>query len=73
MLSTDPHAKLFERVYSPTLSGQGPAPLDEAITEPFVAHTAGHAPIGGPGRLAEHWEAVTEEAVWDAFWSSPAG
>ena len=137
MLSADhPHAKLFERIYSPTLSGQGPAQLDDSITEPFVAHTAGHGPIGGtfvglqafkghiallrrlsggtlrrasieysaddswavvsqlltasrngenlemrvagfwrfsgPEQLAEHWEAVTDEAAWDAFWNAPS-
>jgi len=48
MLSSDhPNAKLLERIYSPTMAGDGPALLDTAITEPFVAHTAGHAPIGG--------------------------
>lgn len=139
MLSSDhPNAKLFERIYGPTMAGGGPALLDGAITEPFVAHTAGHGPIGGtfvgleafkghiallrhlsggtlrrasieysaddhwavvaqvmtatrngrslemevevagfwrfrgPGQLAEHWEAVTDEAAWDAFWNSPA-
>jgi hypothetical protein len=42
-----PHAKLFERIDSPTFTGQGPALLDEAITESCVAHTAGNGPIGG--------------------------
>jgi hypothetical protein len=37
---------LFERIYGPTLAGSGPALLDSAITEPFIAHTAGHSPIG---------------------------
>lgn len=137
MLSSDhPNAKLFERIYGPTMAGGGPALLDSAIVEPFVAHTAGHGPIGGtfvgleafkghiallrrlsggtlrrasieysaddnwavvaqvmtasrngrqlemevagfwrfrgPGELAEHWEAVTDEAAWDAFWNTPA-
>jgi len=137
MLSTEhPHAKLFERIYRPTLAGERPALLDDSIVEPFVAHTAGHAPIGGtfvglrgfqghiallrslsggtlrrtsieysadddwavvsqvmtatrggkdlemrvagfwrfrgPGQLAEHWEAVADEAAWDDFWNSPA-
>lgn len=137
MMSGDhPHAKLFERIYGPTMAGGGPALLDSSITEPFVAHTAGHSPIGGrfvgldafkghiallrhlsggtlrrlsieysaddnwavvpqrmsatrngrqlemdvagfwrfsgPGQLAEHWEAVADEAAWDAFWNTPA-
>lgn len=42
-----PHARLFEQIYGPTTAGQGPALLDDAIVEPFVAHTAGHGPIGG--------------------------
>jgi hypothetical protein len=25
--------------------------------------------FGGPGQLVEHWEVVTDEAAWDAFWS----
>ncbi|MFJ7217810.1 hypothetical protein [Amycolatopsis sp. NPDC098790] len=138
MLSADhPHAKLFERIYSPTLTGRRPALLDDSIVEPFVAHTAGHGPIGGtfvgleafkghiallrelsggtlrrasieysaddhwavvsqvmtasrngktlemrvagfwrfsgPEQLAEHWEAVTDEAAWDAFWNGSPG
>ncbi|AEM85855.1 nuclear transport factor 2 family protein [Streptomyces violaceusniger] len=137
MLTNDhPHAKLFERIYGPTKDGEGPALLEEAITEPFVAHTAGHGPIGGtfvgldafkghigllrqlsggtlrrtsieycaddqwavveqtmtasrngrdlemkvagfwrfsgPDQLAEHWEAVSDEATWEAFWNTPA-
>lgn len=137
VLTTDhPHAQLFERIYGPTKDGDGPALLDAVITEPFVAHTAGHGSIGGdfvglaafkghigllrelaggtlkrtsieysadenwavvgqtmtasragrtlhmdvagfwrfsgPDRLAEHWEAVADEAAWDAFWNAPA-
>lgn len=137
MLTSDhPNAKLFERIYSPTLNGAAPASLDTAITEPFIAHTAGHGPIGGtfvgleafkghiallrhlsggtlrrasieysaddhwavvsqlmtasrngqtlemqvagfwrfsgPGQLTEHWEAVSDESAWDAFWNTPA-
>jgi len=136
MLSNDhPHAKLFERIYAPTLTGGGPTLLETAISEPFVAHTAGHGPTGGtfvglaafkghiallralsggtlqrasveysaddhwavvpqimtasrngrtlhmsvagfwrfsgPNRLAEHWEAVSDEAAWDEFWTAP--
>jgi hypothetical protein len=136
LTTTHAHAKLFERIYGPTRDGEGPALLDEVITEPFVAHTAGHGPIGGtfvgldafkghiallrrlaggtlrrtsveyaaddhwaiveqtmtatrngqdlnmkvagfwrfggPDQLAEHWEAVSDEATWDSFWNSPS-
>jgi uncharacterized protein len=136
MLHTDhPHTTLFERIYGPTKDGDGPALLDSVITEPFIAHTAGHGPIGGthvglaafkahiallrelaggtlrrtsveyaandqwaivgqtmtasrngrtlemdvagfwrfraPHQLAEHWEAVSDEAAWDTFWNAP--
>lgn len=33
---------------------------------------AGFWRFSGPGRLAEHWEAVADTAAWDAFWHSPA-
>lgn len=136
MLSSDhENAKLLERIYSAVAGGDS-ATLDDAIQEPFVAHTTGHSPIGGtfigldafkghiallrslsggtmkrktiefyaedtwavtpqvitasrggrdleisvagfwrfssPGKIAEHWEAVSDVATWDAFWQSPA-
>jgi hypothetical protein len=35
------------RIYGTVGAGGGPEVLDAAIVEPFVAHTAGHGPIGG--------------------------
>ena len=32
---------------------------------------AGFWRISGPNRLAEHWEAVADEAAWDEFWLAP--
>ena len=43
MLSTDhPHAKLFERIYSPTLTGQGPALLDDDRGDASGAGASGY-------------------------------
>jgi uncharacterized protein len=48
MLTSDhPHAELLARIYGTVGAGGGPQILEAAISEPFVAHTAGHGPIGG--------------------------
>jgi hypothetical protein len=48
MLTSDhSHAELLRRIYGTVGAGGGPEVLEAAIVEPFVAHTAGHGPIGG--------------------------